>query len=277
MWAKVTSYILGKAWRYLIAAKNGRERSAMEKPTFVSHEEKTADEFREAIQWLTEHGFKGHFYSVPAEVFDAFESLIISPGTDGFNLAVRSKSVDLWGPNLLEELTPKQRHLIREQFEMEPEEVCTVEREKHRQASLQLQSPLTKTEKRGAFELVLYTQHLAERKARDAEPIHIYMFPQVSPWTKIAQGVKDWRFDNRVTLSFQTKQRPDVSPISIRAHVDAVRDLADQLRGAAALLEEEEKKRTEKSLMKNAQGGSSEGSAGNDDGGTLGEGRQGEA
>jgi len=181
-------------------------------PTFMAKNDKpkTADEFREAMAWLKEHGFKGHFYDVPPEVIDDFPEVDISSGYDGFYFSVNG-DISLWAPLGLDELTDHQRETIHHKYSMSPEAVCAEECRKSAEYRAEIEKPASKGEKETAFKVTLY--NASEIDLTKSQQV-IYMWPEVSAWTERSHGVKGWKFDDRISISFRGKDKT-VFPLSL--------------------------------------------------------------
>jgi len=209
-------------------------------PTIMADTEtpKTANEFREAIKWLTDHGFKGHFYDVPPEVIDDFKDIEISPGYDGFYLAVRG-DIDLWVPLELNELTSHQRQLIEEKLGMSPEAACAEESRKSAEYKAEIEKPVSKGEKETAFRITLY--NAGEIDLAKSQQV-VYMWPEVSAWTEHSHGVGSWKFDDRISISFRGKNKT-VYPINISVKAPFLLNFIKALRKAIKRNEKEVAKR----------------------------------
>lgn len=94
---------------------------------------KSAAEVRDAMDYLKNHGFAGHFFHVPPELFDEFpDQLVLKvagarermgkrldtvPGTKGLvYLRAHVDQIGLWAMVPIAKLTPKQRSILTEKY-----------------------------------------------------------------------------------------------------------------------------------------------------------------
>jgi hypothetical protein len=188
----------------------------------------SAAEVREAMAWLTERGYAGHFYDVPPEVLAEAEEVDVSCSPSGFHFGTKGSFADvtLFAPVGLEELTPELRRKIEEKFGMSPEEVVEQEQQKMRVEIARLRAPLSQEEADAAFLVSGY----------GIEKGQTYMWPAVSPYS--LGGLRSEEFEDKITIRFVTKSELRVigSPaVAIVAKPKAIKALVSKL--AAALRE----------------------------------------
>lgn len=219
---------------YLICDKCARSLLHKRKLTFVSHNRKmTVAKVREAIAWLTERGFAGHFYNVPPEVLADAEEVDVSYSPYGFYFGTKGSFADvtLFAPVSLDELTPGLRRKIERKLGMTPEEVIKQAQQKSREEE-KLRGPLSQEEAEAAF---LVSGHgLPEEQT--------YMWPQVSPYS--LGGLRAEEFRDNIIIRFATRLWMRSPAIAIVAKPQAIKNLVSKL--AAALRENKrERKRRE--------------------------------
>lgn len=211
-----------------------------EQPSLVTHSStydkpKTADEFREAMTWLKEHGFKGHFYDVPPEVIEEFEyeDVHITEGSDGFYFSIGDKNIiSLWAPLELDELTPKLRTWIKVKFGMSPEEVVAALRKRSSDYLESLEKPFTKEEKETSFKVEIYPESMPYKPFNISDRRMIYyMKPSISAFHHLGDGVKKWTFVPMITINFHGKDR-NVQPLQISASAPVMEGLVGELNQA---------------------------------------------
>lgn len=203
-------------------------------PTFVTHEvkgeEKTADQYREAMTWLREKGFKGHFFNVPPEIVEEFEELDISEGTDGFYFRVGEQNVmSLWAPLKMDELTPKLRRLIEEKYDMSPEEVVAKAKERSSKHYKDMVSPFTEEEKLTHFKVQIYLDGMPKEEPVVHKDLKTwFMRPQVTAYRYVSKGVKSWEFDPRIGVDFSGKDWAS-HPLGFYAMAPQIEELIEKL------------------------------------------------